>query len=74
MSYKTCAKCGANDLIWAQSKKGNWYLAVEKRWIGDNGAIRVYLPAHICATIDDEENCDSFSYISRSFDSGYYRH
>jgi subtilisin-like proprotein convertase family protein len=48
MSYKTCAKCGANDLVWAQSKKGNWYLAVEKKWVGDMGAIRTYLPAHIC--------------------------
>jgi hypothetical protein len=72
MSYKTCAKCGANDLIWAQSKKGNWYLAVEKKWVGDMGAVRTYLPAHICVTIEEDE--DSFSYISRSFDSGYYRH
>jgi hypothetical protein len=73
MSEKVCAKCGQSGLLWAQSKKGNWYLAVPKQWIGDmNGTIRTYLPAHICVTIEEDD--DSFSYISASFDSGNYRH
>jgi hypothetical protein len=74
MSEKQCAKCGQNGLVWAQSKKGNWYLAVPKKWVGDmTGAIRTYLPAHICTAVE-EDDYDSFSYISKSFDSGYYRH
>jgi hypothetical protein len=30
MKYATCKRCGHENLIWAQSKKGNWYLSDPK--------------------------------------------
>lgn len=27
MNTKTCNRCGKQNLVWRQSKKGNWYLS-----------------------------------------------
>ena len=44
-----CYRCDGEGFVWRQSKKGNWYMAVEKKWQGDMyGAIRTYYPAHRC--------------------------
>lgn len=69
-----CNRCGGEGFVWRQSKKGNWYMAVEQKWQGDMyGAIRTYYPAHRCkqeyqetdpTAIADERN-------SRMFDAGY---
>ena len=32
-----CKRCGCEGLVWKQSKKQKWYLAVEKIWQGDMG-------------------------------------
>ena len=71
---KSCNRCGQAGLVWKQSKKGNWYLAVEQRWQGDMyGAIRTFYPAHRCeqgyqetdpTVLADQKN-------SAMFDAGY---
>jgi ssDNA-binding Zn-finger/Zn-ribbon topoisomerase 1 len=49
MKTKNCIKCGKEDLVWKQSKKGKWYLAETKEWWGDQfGTSRTYFPGHRC--------------------------
>ncbi len=43
-----CKRCGCEGLVWKQSKKQKWYLAVEKIWQGDMGGVRSFYPAHRC--------------------------
>jgi hypothetical protein len=50
MKTKTCNKCGKENLVWHQSKKGKWYLAEIKEWYGYQfGATRTYFPGHRCS-------------------------
>lgn len=58
---KQCNRCGKAGLVWKQSKKGNWYLAVEQKWQGDMyGAIRTFYPAHKCVEVESYERNESF--------------
>ena len=51
-----CKRCGCEGLVWRQSKKGNWYLGVEKIWQGDYyGKIKSFYPAHRCQEEKQEE-------------------
>lgn len=42
MKTVTCKRCGMHTLVWAQSKKGNWYLTYWRQ------ANRAFKPAHDC--------------------------
>ena len=47
-----CKRCGCEGLVWRQSKKGNWYLGVEKLWQGDMyGRVKAFYPAHRCQEV-----------------------
>lgn len=49
MNTKTCNRCGATDLVWQTSKKGNYYLAIPTPVYGDGGRhIKTIYPAHRC--------------------------
>ena len=57
-----CKKCGCEGLVWKQSKKGNWYLGVEKLLQGDMyGRIKAFYPAHRCQELEiGSERNESF--------------
>jgi len=57
-----CKRCGCDGLIWKQSKKGNWYLGVEKLWQGDMGGVRSFYPAHKCTEVENYERNESFMF------------
>jgi hypothetical protein len=66
---KSCNRCGANGLVWKQSKKGNWYLATQSTWTGDMGGFATYYPAHRCKV--EENIIDGDAKNSAMFDAGY---
>ena len=70
---KQCNRCGKAGLVWKQSKKGNWYLAVEQKWQGDMyGAIRTFYPAHQCVEVEEYDVTDAADRKnSAMFDAGY---
>ena len=57
-----CEKCGCEGLVWKQSKKGNWYLGLEKLWQGDMYCrIKAFYPAHRCQELEiGSERNESF--------------
>lgn len=49
MKPTTCKKCGQPDLIWAKSKKGNWYLGTDEALAGEYRTIKArFVRAHNC--------------------------
>jgi hypothetical protein len=65
MSTATCKRCGRHNLVWAQSKKGNWYLSDPKTISPNTYGKYITIPfAHKCA----EENAGSERNESFLFD------
>lgn len=49
MKTTTCKKCGQPDLIWAKSKKGNWYLGEDVSLVGEYRPVKArFIQAHDC--------------------------
>jgi hypothetical protein len=68
-----CNRCGEEGFVWRQSKKGNWYMAVEEKWQGDMyGAIRTYYPAHRCDYyVETDPTARADAKNSAMIDAGY---
>jgi hypothetical protein len=68
MKKITCNKCGQEDLVWRQSKKGNWYLS-DPQTISTKSAYKnITIPfAHKCqeSSIGYERN-ESFLFDLQS--------
>ena len=58
-----CKKCATENLVWRQSKKGNWYLS-EPATISTKSAYKnITIPfAHRCKEIYSEERNESFMF------------
>jgi hypothetical protein len=62
MATTTCKRCGRHNLVWAQSKKGNWYLSDPKTISTNTYGNHITIPfAHKCASEDlGSERNESF--------------
>lgn len=61
MATKSCNKCGKENLVWCQSKKGNWYLAEPKTISTKTYGNYITIPfAHKCAEQENYERNESF--------------
>ncbi len=50
MNTTTCKRCGRHNLVWAQSKKGNWYLSDPKAVSTSYGNYITIPFAHKCVS------------------------
>jgi len=62
-----CKRCGAENLIWNQSKKGNWYLADPKPVSTKSAYKFIIIPfAHKCVEVENYERNESFLFDLQS--------
>jgi hypothetical protein len=63
MKTTTCKRCGRHNLVWAQSKKGNWYLSDPKAVSTSYGNYITIPFAHKCVSEDlGSERNESFMF------------
>ena len=69
MNNKSCNKCGKEGLVWAKSKKGNWYLSDPKTISTSNYGKYIEIPfAHRCtqAALNERNESFMFDLVARS--------
>ena len=63
----TCKRCGTENLVWRQSKKGNWYLAEPKEISTKSAYKYITIPfAHKCVEVETYERNESFLFDLQS--------
>jgi len=62
----TCNRCNKHNLVWCQSKKGNWYLADPKTVSTKSGNYITISYGHKCAVEQTYERNESFLFDLQS--------